>query len=101
MSHIFPKFSNAEDVIRILSWAIIPSTITASVFLPRFLSMERSRVILLGSICWIVTQVVGIIILGYYFNTNGIALAFVLASIMSTIFYAAVYRRDKSKIKNE
>lgn len=95
MSYIFPKFSNAEDVIRILSWAIIPSTITTSIFLPRFLSMERSRVILLGSISWTVTQITGIIILGYYFDTNGIALAFVLASIMSTIFYAVIYRRDK------
>jgi len=101
ISSVFPKFSGAEDVIRIISWAIIPSTITTSIFLPKFLSMEKGRIVLTGSIIWTVTQVLGIIGLGYYFDRNGIALAFVLASISSTIFYAVIYRRDNSKVVSE
>ena len=97
ISSIFPKFSGAEDIIRIITWAIIPSTVTSSIFLPKFLSMERGRVILIGSIIWTVTQLLGILSLGYYFDTNGIAIAYLLASISSTIFYAIIYRRDYSK----
>lgn len=94
ISYIFPKFSAVENIIRIMCWTVIPNTINTSIFWPRFLSMERGRIILFGSVSWTCTLLIGVIVLGNYFQSEGISLSFLLASIASTIFYTIIYKRD-------
>ena len=88
ISSIFPKFTEAEDLIRIISWAIIPSTITSVVFYSKFWAHEMTRKILFSSLASLIAQVLGIIILGPIYGINGIAIALVFGISCGTIFAA-------------
>jgi O-antigen/teichoic acid export membrane protein len=77
ISFFFPSFIEAEDVIRIVSWAIIPGTISL-VYQSKFLGAEQSRRVLYMSIYGTVTQIIGIVVLGTLYDVNGIAVALVL-----------------------
>lgn len=88
ISSIFPKFIVAADLIRIISWAIIPSTITNVIFYSKFWAHEMNRKILFSSITTLISQVLGIIILGPIYGINGIAAALVIGISCGTIFAA-------------
>lgn len=85
ISSVFPKFIEAEEIIRIVSIAVIPNTI-AMTYQAKFLGREKSRLVLISSSIWVGIQIIGIIILGNIYGINGIAAAYVLASITSTIY---------------
>lgn len=85
ISSIFPKFIEANEIIRIVSIAVIPNTI-AMTYQAKFLGREKSRLVLISSIVWLVVQIIGIIILGNIYGVNGIAAAYILASIASAIY---------------
>jgi O-antigen/teichoic acid export membrane protein len=86
ISSIFPKFIQAEEIIRIVSISVIPNTIVM-IYYAKFLGREKSRLVLISSIIWICVQISGIIILGSIYGVNGIATAYVLASTASAIHY--------------
>ncbi len=88
ISNIFPKFSNVGDLIRIISWAIIPSTITNVMYYSKFWANEMNRKILFSSITTLITQILGIIILGPIYGVNGIAASLVIGITSGTIFAA-------------
>ena len=94
ISLIFPKFIEAEEVIKIISFAVIPSTITMT-YQSKFLGQEKSRNVLISSGIWTLTQIFGIIILGQIFQVNGIALALVLGATVSSIYCVLVDRLRK------
>ena len=98
ISWIFPKFIEAQDVIRIISLATIPSTITMT-YNSKFLGHEKSKHLLFGSLTWAITQISGIFILGSIFGVNGVAAALVIASSCSTI-YAVIADKLDNKTKN-
>jgi O-antigen/teichoic acid export membrane protein len=83
---IFPKFTKAIEVIQILSISIIPGSINY-VYQSKFYGVERSRVVLFGSLIFFISQVIFIIFLGNIFGINGIAFAVVLAQTAECIFY--------------
>jgi len=85
ISSIFPKFIEVDEIIRILSISIIPSTITA-IYQVKFLGREKSRLVLISSSVRLIAQIIGIIILGNIYGVNGIAASLILASIASTIY---------------
>lgn len=86
ISNIFPKFTESEDIIRILSWAVIPSTIQATYYLPKFWALEKNRLILFTTTIIIITQIIGIVVFGPLYGAIGIALAFVISNLCGTIF---------------
>lgn len=86
---LFPKFLEAEEVIRIISIAIIPTTVN-TVYHSKFYAKEKSRDILYSSLLWISAQIIGIIILGNYFGVNGIAASYVLGAICSSSYLVLV-----------
>ena len=89
VSFFFPEFTEAKDVIRIISWGIIPSTISL-VYVSKFLGAEQSKKVLYMSIVGTITQVIGIVVLGTLFDVNGIAAALVVG-LSANAAFAAIY----------
>lgn len=83
--YLFSKFTNAIEIIQILSMAVIPSTINL-ILISEFLGIEKSRIIMYGSIIYIAIQIPSILVLGSIIGVNGLAIAFVLSSIGESIF---------------
>jgi len=83
---IFPKYTEVVEVIQIISLSLIPSTISL-MYMSKFLGHEKNWVILIGSIFYLIIQVVSIIILGMMFGANGAAAALVISSVAHMIFY--------------
>ncbi len=99
LSSIFPKYEDASEIIRILSLAIIPMTVNL-MYIPEFLGKLQSKIILIGSAIFIVTQISGIVILGNLFHANGIALALVLSSTAESCYLITVKKYRENLFKN-
>ena len=85
ITSIFPKFTDAEEIIRIVSISVIPSTISMT-YQTKFLGREKSRLVLISSAIWTGTQIIGILILGNYYGVNGIAFSLVLGTSAAAIY---------------
>lgn len=94
---LFPKFTEAVEVIQIISFATIPSSINL-MYISKFLGKEKSKVVLAGSGIYLLVQILGILILGQLFGVNGVATAFVLAIVSESIFLISI---DRFFQKNE
>ena len=95
---LFPKFTEAIEVIQIVSVAVIPSTIN-QIYISKFLGKELSKVVLMGSGIFLAVQIVSIFILGNLFGVNGIAFALVLGASAESVFLVTV-NKMVYKIKN-
>lgn len=96
---IFPKYTEAIGVIQIISPSIIPSTVTL-MYMSKFLGYEKNRVILTGSIFYLVIQLVSIIILGKIFGVNGVAVALDISVVLHMIFFIIADRFVKESKKS-
>lgn len=85
VTSVFPKFTEAEEILRIVSISVIPSTI-AMTYQTKFLGREKSRLVLISSSIWTGVQIIGIIVLGGIYGVNGIAAALVIAATSSAIY---------------
>ena len=95
ITSVFPKYIDSIDAIRVMSLAILPSTITI-LYTSKLLSLEKSKGVLIGKVISVITMIVGIVTLGKFLDLTGIAIAFVSASAIE-----AVYLMYYSKIKSE
>jgi len=75
---LFPEFSDASIIIQIMSLAAIPNSIV-SMYLIKFLSIEKNKFIFIGTLTYLLTNILGIVLLGKTFGITGIGWAFVLA----------------------
>ena len=100
ISYIFPKFLESGDIIRIISLAIIPSTINSTYYLPKFWAQEKNGLILIMSTIVLVTQITGILTLGSVYGAIGISIALVISNICGCSFSAITNRRLKTLDKN-
>jgi len=87
----FPKFTDATDIVRIVSIAVIPITVNM-MYLSKFLSLEKTKIVLAGSGIYLVTLVLGIIILGNNFGVNGIAASLVISASSEAIYLIIIDR---------
>jgi len=92
ISAFFPKYIDAIDAIRILSLEVVPSSIS-TILLSKFLSLEKSRYILISYSIGLITLVTGIIILGPIYGIVGLATVYVLSTTLSTIFLVYCYKK--------
>lgn len=97
---IFPEFREAGSIIRIVSLSIVPYTV-GLMYHSKFLGQEKSRQVLISSVIWIVSQILGIVILGSIYETNGIAGALVLGATASAIYVVIADELDKKKLKKQ
>ena len=99
VTSVFPKYIDSIDAIRVMSLAILPSTITI-LYTSKLLSMEKSKAVLIGKVISVLTMIAGIVVLGKFFDLIGIAIAFVSASTIEAI-YLTSYSKFKSVVNNE
>lgn len=86
---VFPKFTEAIQVIQIMSVSVVATTINLT-YTSKFLGEERIKIILISSGIYIGILVLSIFLLGKSFGINGMAAALVLATFSETIFYYLV-----------
>jgi len=95
---LFPKFTEATQVIQILSISIIAATINLT-YISKFLGSEKSRIVLIGSAIYLSIQISLIIILGKIMGVNGAAIAVVIATFSETAYLVSVDRFIRKKVK--
>lgn len=92
ISSFFPKYIGTIDAIKILSLEVVPSSIIA-ILTSKFLSLEKSRIILIANGIGLITLIVGIIILGPIYGIVGLATAYLLSTISTAIFTGYYYKK--------
>ena len=81
----FEEFVEAIQITQIISLAVIPITITA-IYNSKFLTLEKSKFVFIGSVIFISTQIIGIYILSESIGIIGAGYALVIASIFQSIY---------------
>ena len=92
----FPEYVDAVIAIQVMSLAIPPATL-GYLYTSKFLSLEKSRFVLIGRVISLTTLVVPMIILPGYFGIIGAAGAFVISAISQTSFFVLAKRKFISK----
>jgi O-antigen/teichoic acid export membrane protein len=95
---VFPGFIEAISIVQIISLAVIPGTINY-MYISKFLGNLKNKIIVVSSIIFLISIILGMIILGELYDVQGIAAAFVLANTTESIFLVIVNKF--SKIKEE
>lgn len=80
----FPKYVEAIEIIQIMSLSMVPSTV-AYAYTSKLLGTEKSKIVLIGYIVYLISLIIGIVGLGEYFGINGAAIAIVIASTTQTL----------------
>ncbi|QDI88802.1 hypothetical protein Nisw_04325 [Candidatus Nitrosopumilus sp. SW] len=89
--YFFPQYVEAVIIIQIISIAIIPRSIS-SMFISKFLGIEKSKFVIIGIILYLATQIPLIFLLGDLFSVYGIAAALVIAETIQAGFFLSINR---------
>jgi O-antigen/teichoic acid export membrane protein len=95
--NFFPKYVDVGMAIQIMSLSIIPITIS-TICTSRLLSKEKSKLVLIGNILSITVTVLGILTLGSMYGTMGIAMSFVLSSILKAVYLGLTVKKYERSI---
>ena len=82
---LFPKFTGAVEVLRILSVGIVPMMVVWNLN-ARFVAENRTRSVPIGSAIYLIVQISLMVELGYSMGAPGIAIATVLALVSQAVF---------------
>lgn len=88
---LFPKFTDAIEVIQIVSLSIIPATINL-IYISKFLGKGLSKIVLIGSGFFLSIQITSIFVLGQIYGVNGVATALLIATSAEAIFLIIMNR---------
>lgn len=80
----FPEYLEVIDVIRIVSFSIIPMTVT-KIFTSKLLGQENSRRILFSKIASLITFIFAIVILSPDYGIIGISIGYLLSTIIESV----------------
>ena len=86
---LFPNFTEAIEVIQIMSISIISSTII-STYVSKYLGLTKSKIVIIGSGIYLAVQIPLLVILGQLFGVNGAAFSLVIASIIHAIYFVII-----------
>jgi len=95
---MFPGFEDAIIIVQIISFGVIPGTINY-MYISKFLGNLQNKIVVISSSIFLISIILGMIILGKLYEVQGIAIAFVLAGIMESIFLIISNRYYKIKNK--
>ena len=90
---LFPKYIETIDAIQILGIAVVPSTVTM-LYTSKFLSLEKSKFVLISKAISVSMLIVGFIIIGPIFGIIGLSIVFVFTATFEASFLFSI-----SKIK--
>lgn len=85
VGYLFPKFVDAIEVLRILSVGIVPMMVVWNLN-SRFVALNHTRDVVIGSAIYIIVQISLMLELGYSMGAQGIAIATVLALVSQAVF---------------
>ncbi|MEX2192369.1 MAG: oligosaccharide flippase family protein [Nitrosarchaeum sp.] len=88
---LFPKFTDAIEIVQIVSLSIIPATINL-IYISKYLGKVQSKIVLIGSGVFLLVQITAIFMLGQVFGVNGIAAALLIATTSEAIFLIVINR---------
>ena len=86
---LFPEFTESVLIVQILSFSIIPSTIVM-MYISQFLATEKPKFMLIGSMIFVIVQILGIFILKDAYGIYGVAYAMILAYLFELIFFVCI-----------
>jgi len=81
----FPKFTEAIQVIRIMSLAIIPATIN-SMLIAKLLGKEKSKIVFTSGLIYLFCLTSALVLLGKAFGLIGLAFSILLAQLTQSIY---------------
>ena len=90
-SILFPEFLELKDALPILSLYLIPATI-GLLFESRFLSSEKSRIVLVGTIIAVVSYSLGMLTLGPEYGIVGFSASLIISISLKTSFFALIFK---------
>jgi len=96
ISIVFPEYIEAIDLIPVISISIIPTTVY-TLYVSKFLSLEKSGYIVITSIVSIIILVIGIFTLGNSLGNIGLAYSLVLSDIARALMIFCFSRTKKIK----
>ena len=92
---MFPKFLEAVSIVQIVSLGVIPGTINY-MYISKFLGRLENKIILMSSGIFLISIILGMFILGKFYDVYGIAAAFVLANTMESVFLIIINKFYKN-----
>jgi O-antigen/teichoic acid export membrane protein len=95
---LFPNFSDAIEIIPILSLAVIPNTIVI-IYSAKFLGNEKSKFVLIGSIINAATYLVLLSIFSSVSSLVGVSISFLIGSILNAGFLVIMSKKYQTNTK--
>ena len=89
---IFPQYLDSADAIRIMSLSLLPVGIS-KIHISKFLSIEKSRFILMGIVLSLSIMIPSMILLGIWYGILGVATSFVLATMIQAVFFSIINKK--------
>lgn len=86
INEFFPKFIEATDAIKIMSFVVVPATLSL-ILESEFLGNEKSKIVIIGTSVSLFSLVLGMITLGSIFGIEGVAYSLIIATSCKTIIY--------------
>ena len=94
---IFPEYLDSIDSIRIMSLGIIPMSII-QIYTSKFLALEKSKFIIISLVVSLSVLIPTMIIFGKWYGVSGIAISFVISTIIQSTYFFIV---NKKWVKKE
>ena len=81
---LFPQYVEVIDVVRIISFTIIPLTVT-KIFTSKLLGQEKSKQILFSKIISMIAFIIAILVLSESYGIIGISVGYLLSTIIESL----------------
>jgi O-antigen/teichoic acid export membrane protein len=85
IGNFFPTFIDSIPTVKVMSLAVIPSTIVA-MLTASLLGKERSRIVFTGGLVYLASLITGLIIMGKIMGVLGLALTLLIAQAIQAIY---------------
>ena len=92
MVELFPEYNEATNAIQILSLDIVPTSLLV-IFASKFLSLEKSGIILISNGLGLVTMILGVFTLGVNYEMAGLFLTWVLSTTINVTILILYYKK--------
>jgi len=87
--HLFPQYIETIDAIQIITFSVIPGTISM-LYVSKFLALEKSKYVLISKIFSIAIMVTGFMTLGPIFGIIGLSITLVIATSVEALYLVLV-----------
>ena len=97
---IFPKYVDSIDAIKIMSLGLVPVSVI-KIYTSKFLAIEKSRFILIGVTISLTIFIPTMILFGTWYGIIGLAISYVLATIIQSVYFFIISKKLDKKDNNE